>query len=149
MNKYLIIFIKTPSTQPGIIYFLKLQIFNVSLISQIIGSVIIILGLITAMWARTMIGKNWSGYVSLKENHELVTNGPYNVIRHPIYTGLILMLLGTVIYYSSAFALIFLVIYICIFLWRIKKEEYLMIKTFGKKYTDYMKRTKTLIPFII
>ena len=144
-----VIFIRIRGTQHNVVSFLTLQFFNVSLASEIIGAAITLMGLVVAVWARTIIGRNWSGYVSLKENHELVTSGPYSVIRHPIYTGFLLMIIGTAIYYASVLALIYFVIDASIFLWRAKREEALMIKTFGKKYQDYMKRTKALIPFVV
>ena len=64
-----------------------------------IGSVADILtgaGLIVALWARTILGTNWSSNVVLKEQHELIERGPYRFVRHPIYTGVLLMVLGTV-----------------------------------------------------
>lgn len=114
----------------------------------ILGSILTVVGLFGAIWARIYLGRNWSGYVTYKENHGLVTDGPYKFVRHPIYTSLILMFIGTILYYGSLFVFIIFIIMTSIFIWRIKREEKIMINLFGKKYLDYMKRTKKLIPLI-
>jgi hypothetical protein len=112
------------------------------------GTLVTILGLAGAVWARISLGRNWSGYVTYKQDHELVTSGPYRFIRHPIYTGLIVMFIGTFLYYGSLFVLILFIILTVMFLLRVGKEEAIMKRLFGKKYTDYMKTSKRLIPFI-
>src|SRR5262245_44317446 len=53
-------------------------------------------GLLVALWARAVLGRNWSGAIVLKEHHELIDRGPYAFVRHSIYTGVLLMVLGTV-----------------------------------------------------
>ena len=125
---------------------LFVSLFNSSLTLQIVGLIMVLLGLVGAVWARIYLGSNWSGYVTYKENHELVTTGPYRFARHPIYTSLLLMGIGTFIYYGYYFILGIFIIMGIIFLWRIKKEEEIMIKLFGQKYKDYMKKTKRLVP---
>jgi protein-S-isoprenylcysteine O-methyltransferase Ste14 len=115
---------------------------------KIAGSVLTIFGLICAIWARIYLGRNWSGYVTYKENHELVTKGPYRFVRHPIYTSMILMFIGTVLYYGSLLVFILIVIVTTVFVFRARKEEKIMIKLFGQKYINYMKKTKRLIPLI-
>jgi protein-S-isoprenylcysteine O-methyltransferase Ste14 len=112
------------------------------------GAVLTVIGLIGAVWARTVLGRNWSGYVTYKENQELVTTGPYKFIRHPIYTSIILMFIGTILYYGYLFLLIILAVIAIIFILRTTKEEEIMTRLFGKKYKDYIKKTKRLIPFI-
>jgi protein-S-isoprenylcysteine O-methyltransferase Ste14 len=112
------------------------------------GSILAALGLFGAVWARINLGRNWSGYVTYKEGQTLVTTGPYKYIRHPIYTSMILMFIGTILYYGSLFVSIFLIILGITFILRTRKEEEIMIRLFGEKYTDYMKRTKRLIPLI-
>ncbi len=66
---------------------------------KIFGLILSIIGLIVTIWARISLGKNWSSYVTYKEKHELVTSGPYKLVRHPIYSGLILMFIGIFVYY--------------------------------------------------
>jgi protein-S-isoprenylcysteine O-methyltransferase Ste14 len=120
-----------------------------TLTSAIIGSLITILGLAICIWARTTIGRNWSGSVVFKKNHELVTNGPYKFVRHPIYTGMITMLIGTSIYYGYASIFLIPILAFVSFALKSRQEEKLMIKHFGKKYIEYKKRTKAIIPFVI
>jgi protein-S-isoprenylcysteine O-methyltransferase Ste14 len=136
------------NSKPAYYFLFGFTIFSPNFFVQAIGSVLTITGLVLAIWARIYLGKNWSGYVTYKKNHELVTSGPYKLIRHPIYSALILMITGTFIYYPSVWVLAILIVDTLIFLWRIKKEEEIMVKLFGKKYEDYIKRTKRLIPGI-
>ena len=62
-----------------------------------IGTILCIAGLIFCVWARFTLGRNWSGVVTLKGGHELITSGPYAIVRHPIYTGILVMIIGTVL----------------------------------------------------
>lgn len=123
-------------------------LFSPSYTIDFIASSFAILGVMGAVWARTVLGRNWSGYVTYKKNHELVTNGPYRWVRHPIYSSILLMLIGTFLYYPSLWIITVFPVYIGIFFWRMGKEEEIMIKLFGNKYRNYMKRTKRLIPFV-
>jgi protein-S-isoprenylcysteine O-methyltransferase Ste14 len=131
-------------------YFVSLfRLFFQSSFSLVIpGSVLTILGLLGAIWARAYLGRNWSGYATYKEHQELVTTGPYRFVRHPIYTSMMLMFIGTILDYGALLISIILVIGAISFILRAKKEEEIMIKLFGKQYTDYMKRTKRWIPWI-
>ncbi len=115
----------------------------------IAGAVLSVLGLAVAIWARVYLGRNWSGYVTYKKDHELVMTGPYRFIRHPIYAGMILMFLGTFLYYGLWCILVIYTIVTAMFIWRIKKEEAIMIKLFGEKYQEYMKRTKAVVPWVL
>ncbi len=124
------------------------QLFFPSYTVEFIGSFFAVVGVIGAVWARTTLGRNWSGYVTYKKDHELVTNGPYRWVRHPIYSSLLLMLIGTFIYDPTLVVIIIFPVYFGIFFWRIRKEEEIMINLFGNKYRNYMKRTKRLIPFV-
>jgi protein-S-isoprenylcysteine O-methyltransferase Ste14 len=142
-----IIFITVSKSQDNLIEIFQ-PFFSSSLVLQIIWTVITVLGLAVAIWARIYLGRNWSGYVTYKKQHELVTNGPYKFVRHPIYSGAILMVIGTFLYYPNILVLSFLISWVTMFIIRIKKEEEIMIKLFGKKYVDYMKRTKALIPSV-
>ena len=120
-----------------------------SLFVEIIGTVFTIIGLVIAVIARKTLADNWSATIDLKKDHKLITTGIYSYIRHPIYTGILLMGLGTVLVSPTLIvALIFLFIFGS-FLFRIKNEEALMTKTFPKEYPSYKKRVKALIPFVI
>lgn len=115
----------------------------------ILADFLVLLGLIVALWARTALGRNWSGRVTLKEDHELIQTGPYRVVRHPIYSGLLLMILGTVILAGQLGGLVAFVICFSGFWVKLKLEERLMSKQFPGAYREYMARTKALIPFIL
>src|SRR2546430_664453 len=69
--------------------------FDVNHLSTMIGAVLCIAGLAFCVWARFTLGRNWSGLVTLKGGHELITSGPYAFVRHPIYTGLLTMCVAT------------------------------------------------------
>ena len=112
-----------------------------------IGAVLCILGIAFAIWARFHLGKNWSSHPALKENHEMVTSGPYRFIRHPIYTGILLAELGTGLAVGYIW-LIPLVLGAIIFVRRVSIEEKIMMKQFPDKYSEYKKHTKALIPFV-
>lgn len=114
----------------------------------IIGSALTILGLLGAVWARIYLGRNWSSYVTYKKEHELITTGPYKFVRHPIYSSIILMFIGTYLYYGSLIVLIIILVVGTGYIIRIRKEEEIMTNLFGKKYIEYMKSTKRLIPGI-
>ena len=106
-------------------------------------------GLLISVWARLHLGKNWSGIVTIKKEHELVTSGPYAFVRHPIYTGLLLGFLGTALAIGDwravlAFALA------AGALWRkLRVEERWMRQQFGDAYQDYRKRVAALVPFVL
>ena len=110
---------------------------------------VVAIGLMITLWARFTLGANWSGAVTFKENHELITTGPYAFARHPIYTGLLTMLLGTVIIsgHASGFAILTLG---TIMLWlKSLDEERMMTKHFPDAYPPYKRRVAALIPFIL
>ena len=133
-------------------YFARLfftnQFFPATTIISIIAIIFAVAGLIGAVWARVYLGRNWSGYVTYKKKHELVTDGPYKYVRHPIYSSMMLMFIGTWLSFPTIYVSFMFLIYLSIFLWRKGKEEAIMIKLFGKKYKDYMKHTKALIPWV-
>ncbi len=115
---------------------------------QYIGVLVGILGLAIAVMARRTLGKNWSSTIDVKKDHELVTNGVYGYMRHPIYTGFLLLALATVLAAQSYAVLVFFASMAVVFLFRMHNEEKLMTKIFPKEYPQYKKKVKALIPFI-
>ena len=101
------------------------------------------------VWARLTIGMNWSGNVTFKEGHELIQSGPYRYVRHPIYSALLLMGLGSALYYAQAFGFALLGFALVVFAAKMRLEEKLMTEHFGDQYVDYRRRVKALIPFIV
>lgn len=114
----------------------------------IIGFVIFLLGLSLAIWARVYLGKNWGMPMTQKQNPELVTSGPYAYIRHPIYSGILLAMLGCA-FASSLFWLIIFFLAGIYFIYSAFAEEKLMAKQFPKIYPTYKSRTKMLVPFLL
>ncbi len=128
---------------------LESQVWQYNEEIAVLGDILAICGLAVALWARKTLGGNWSGRVVFKENHELVTSGPYQYVRHPIYSGILLMLVGTVLASASG-----LWLFVCavafVALWlKSRDEEKLMSRHFPKEYPEYRSRTKALIPYIL
>jgi protein-S-isoprenylcysteine O-methyltransferase Ste14 len=112
------------------------------------GLVIFVLGLALAVWARVYLGRNWGMPMSQKADPELVTTGPYRKIRHPIYSGIILGVIGTAIAINP-YWLIAAVIFGAYFLYSAVVEERTMAKLFPADYPPYKRATKMLIPYIL
>ena len=113
------------------------------------AAVLCVIGLAFAIWARVTLGRNWSGAVTLKEEHELVERGPYRFVRHPIYTGLIAMFLGTVIVLGHVAGIAGLVLVFVSFWIKLRDEERIMLKQFPDQYAAYQLRAKRIIPFVL
>ncbi len=111
-----------------------------------IGALLCALGVGYAIWARVHLGKNWSPVPNVKEGHELVTSGPYRLVRHPIYTGIIVATFGTGFVIPFWFIVFFLMT--ATFIWRVRVEETLMTTQFPEQYPEYKKRTWALVPYI-
>jgi protein-S-isoprenylcysteine O-methyltransferase Ste14 len=114
-----------------------------------LGAVLTSAGLLFAVWARQVLGANWSLSVAIKQDHQLIVNGPYALVRHPIYTGLITGSLGSAIALAQvrgliAFALVSLVLWA-----KLRTEEEWMRGQFGASYDVYSSRVAALVPFIL
>jgi protein-S-isoprenylcysteine O-methyltransferase Ste14 len=112
------------------------------------GTILVAAGLAFMVWARRTLGRNWSGRVTLKENHELIRRGPYRLVRHPIYTGLILALLGTALAFGQWRDVIALAFITAAILHKIKVEERFLAESFPGDYARYRAEVPALIPFI-
>jgi protein-S-isoprenylcysteine O-methyltransferase Ste14 len=113
------------------------------------ADLVVLLGLAIALWGRATLGRNWNIDPGLKENHELIARGPYAYVRHPMYSGLVLMLLGTVIWFGTAAGLVlFLACFAGTWL-KLRQEEILLTRHFGARYPSYQARVKALIPFVL
>lgn len=112
-----------------------------------VAAIVTATGLGFAVWARLHIGRNWSGTVTLKENHELVVAGPYAIVRHPIYTGLLLAITGTALARGDWRGVLALVV-AWLALWRkLQLEETWMLERFGEQYAAYRRCVPALLPF--
>ena len=120
---------------------------HVNPIAASIGVAVCGFGIAVAIWARVYLGQNWGMPMSLREGHELVTTGPYAFIRHPIYTGLLLALIGsTMVHWFPRIVL--LPVIFAYFIYAGCMEERTMREQFPTDYPAYFKRTKMLIPFL-
>jgi len=105
------------------------------------------IGLLIAVWARISLSENWGMPMAKKQNPELVTSGPYAYIRHPIYTGMLMMVLGSFLGFNIYWVIVFVVASVY-FIYSAIAEEKLMMQEFPKAYPSYKQKTKLLIPFI-
>jgi protein-S-isoprenylcysteine O-methyltransferase Ste14 len=144
-------------TPPGlllIVAFVLLRLFRPSTLAvhstivQIVGVILVVCGLGLAAWARVYLGRNWGMPMTEKREPELVTSGPYRFVRHPIYSGLLLGLLGTA-FATNIYWLIALILIGAYFIYSATVEERLMGAAFPATYPSYKARTKMLIPFVL
>ncbi|HEV3276776.1 MAG TPA: isoprenylcysteine carboxylmethyltransferase family protein [Terriglobia bacterium] len=112
------------------------------------GAILTCAGVAIAIWARTILGGNWSSSVTVKQDHTLIRTGPYTVVRHPIYSGLILAIFGTALALGEFRDLLAVGVLFATFLIKSRTEERFMTEQFGHDYEHYRHETKTLIPFI-
>lgn len=112
-----------------------------------ISAIITFAGLLFTVWARIHLGRNWSGTVTIKQDHELITSGPYRFVRHPIYSGLLLAFVGAALARGDGRGVVALVLALWA-LWRkLRIEEQWMRERFGSAYEEYARRVAALVPF--
>ena len=111
--------------------------------------ILLIGGLAFTLWARVALGANWSGTVTIQQGHELISTGPYALVRHPIYTGILMMMLGTALTLANVGALVAFALAIVLLWTKLRLEERLMRETFGEEYCAYQRRVKALIPGVL
>jgi protein-S-isoprenylcysteine O-methyltransferase Ste14 len=118
-----------------------------TLASYWVGVALVFAGLAFALWARVHIGSNWSGTVTVKENHVLVRTGPYGVVRHPIYTGLLTAILGSAVARGELRGVWALALCTIGFTIKLRLEERWMRQVFGEEYRRYCAAVPALVPF--
>ncbi len=111
-----------------------------------IGLALTYVGVAVAIWARVVIGSNWSARVMVKEGHELARSGPYAYVRHPIYTGLLLAIGGTALIIGEWRGVLATIIVTVAHSLKAKREEAAMVTEFGETYQHYRKTTGFLFP---
>jgi len=130
-------------------YNLRLQVTPDSDLLGMIGDALVLAGVGFAVWARVVLGHNWSGLVMMvRDGHQLVQTGPYAVVRHPIYTGLFFAILGTTLTLGTLASWIAVASGLAGILIRVDVEERLMATEFGEAHAAYRARTRKLIPFV-
>jgi protein-S-isoprenylcysteine O-methyltransferase Ste14 len=127
---------------------LNLRLLPTGTPATLLGYGLLLAGMLFACWARVFLGGNWSANVTLKQDHTLVRSGPYRIVRHPIYTGLLIALLGTAIALGELRC--FLGVILAAISWKIKSvtEEAFMLQKFGEQYALYRLQVKALLPYL-
>ncbi len=125
------------------------QLWQTPLALGIVSDCIVVAGAAFTVWARITLGRNWSAEVTFKQDHELIESGPYALARHPIYTGLIVMALGTAINYGRTFGFALLFALCGGLWWKARQEERIMSRHFPDAYAEYKTRVRAIIPFVL
>lgn len=127
--------------------------FNVRILAMEVvpwmAAILCIAGLAFCVWARVTLGRNWSGTITLKEGHELIERGPYRLVRHPIYTGMMAMILATAVTYGYLGGIVAVILAFVSFWIKLSDEEKLMLQQFPDQYRSYQRRVKRIIPFVL
>jgi len=110
------------------------------------GAAMTAVGVAFAIWARVHIGRNWSGQVMIKQDHELIRTGPYSRIRHPIYTGLLFAVLGTAIAIGDYGALVCFLVILLGLTYKAKREEHILSEHFGAAFEEHKRHTGFFLP---
>jgi protein-S-isoprenylcysteine O-methyltransferase Ste14 len=145
---------RPPGLLIAILAFVLLRAFGISTLAvhqallQALGAIAFLSGLALAVWARVYLGRNWGMPMSEKDEPELVTSGPYRFVRHPIYSGILLGLVGTALA-TNLYWLIAAGVLGAYFIYSAKVEEGIMARAFPSAYPEYRAGTKMLIPFVL
>jgi protein-S-isoprenylcysteine O-methyltransferase Ste14 len=129
--------------------FLSHHLWYGSYALAVAGLVCEFVGIGFAVWARETIGRIWSGTITLKEGHRIVKEGPYRLARHPIYTGLMLALVGLMIPRGDVSGLLGVALFAVGIARKISIEEKLLGEHFAGEYAAYKQQVKAIIPFIL
>jgi protein-S-isoprenylcysteine O-methyltransferase Ste14 len=108
--------------------------------------VMTILGLLFAVWARLILGSNWSGTVSIKTDHQLIRRGPYRWIRHPIYTGMLAALLATAMIQGLLGAMVGFAFVLLALYRKARREESFLSQEFGEGFSEHRQHTGMFLP---
>jgi len=114
-----------------------------------IGFAATVLGLGIMAWSRIVLGRNWSAAVTIKEDHELVGSGPYGIVRHPLYSGVLLAMLGTAVSFGKIRGFVAFLLTLGGWWLKSRSEERFMLEQFGGRYRQYQRQVKALIPYLL
>ncbi|MGD0890084.1 MAG: isoprenylcysteine carboxylmethyltransferase family protein [Terracidiphilus sp.] len=112
------------------------------------GCALTMFGLCVAIWARRVLGRNWSGEITIKVEHELIRSGPYKRLRHPIYTGILIMYAGTAVVNGTNLAIVGFLLAAIAYARKIRLEEANLRVAFDAKYDEYCRETWALVPWV-
>jgi protein-S-isoprenylcysteine O-methyltransferase Ste14 len=111
-----------------------------------IGLSLTAVGVAIGIWARVSLGANWSGVVTLKDGHELISKGLYRWIRHPIYTGILLAMSGTAVIKGHLRGWVGFLIVLAAFYFKARREEGFLRQEFGARFEEHARRTGMFLP---
>jgi protein-S-isoprenylcysteine O-methyltransferase Ste14 len=121
-------------------------------IFKVIGLAVFLIGTLFTLWARRTLGKMWgistSREVKLLPDHQLIDQGPYALVRHPMYFGWWMAMLGLLFIYMTWGVALFFMCSVLAFYMRARREEAVLAKRFGDQWQAYVKRTRFLVPWI-
>jgi protein-S-isoprenylcysteine O-methyltransferase Ste14 len=118
-------------------------------VTQYIGLLMMLVGIIFRAWAVRYLGKYFTPTVQIQTNHQLITSGPYQIVRHPSYTGAYLVIVSAALVLNSWVGFVLAnTCMITAYYFRIKQEEAVLTAYFGKAYHIYASKTKRIIPFV-
>lgn len=126
---------------------LRGRLFPPSPVLSALGAALVAAGLLVAVWARRHLGRNWSATITLKEDHALIRTGPYAYVRHPIYTGVLVGLVGTAIAIGEWRGVLAVACALGAIVWRVHVEERELRGIFPH-YDEYRRETAALVPFV-
>jgi protein-S-isoprenylcysteine O-methyltransferase Ste14 len=112
------------------------------------GNVITAAGLGFAVWARLWLGRYWSGIITVKEGHRLIRGGPYRLVRHPIYTGFLMGMLGSAISAATVDGFLGFAVIAAALFFKIGREEAVLIGEFGEEYRKFKAEVPALVPLV-
>jgi len=119
---------------------------------KVIGLILYLAGCVFVLWARRTLGKMWglstSQNVRLLDDHRLIQSGPYACVRHPMYFGWWVAMLGLLLLYPVWLVLVMLVFSVVAFIGRARREESALAERFGDTWAAYKRRTRFLIPYL-
>ncbi len=128
--------------------FLRIRVLPHAAATGEVGVALVLAGAGVAVWARLSLGTNWSARVTIKQQHELIRSGPYAMVRHPIYSGLLLMVLGTAVEIGQVRGFVALALAFTGWFLKSRTEDAFMEEHFGNEYLQYKQQVKGLIPGI-
>jgi protein-S-isoprenylcysteine O-methyltransferase Ste14 len=124
------------------------RVWPASPLVMAVGLAIEIAGLSLAIWARRHLGRNWSGEITIKQEHQLIRTGPYQHLRHPIYTGLLMMYVGLAVGTGEWLAMVGLAVAVLAYWRKTRMEEATLGTAFGAEYDTYRANSWAIVPGI-
>jgi protein-S-isoprenylcysteine O-methyltransferase Ste14 len=126
--------------------FLGNRFMHRSLVSVIVGSILIWMGIGLAIWARYHLAEYWSARITIKEGHQLIRTGPYACLRHPIYSGIILAAIGSAIVIDQWRCVLGVCLVLTGYCIKARKEEAMLTQQFGEAFREHQKHAGFLVP---